>query len=100
ETRVRLGKGCASQATKGRRDVAGLKPGRTEELQHRGGTTAQHVPRDNGLATVDDACNLVRGAPAGPGGAGLVARQPQATKNIGHPVDVTRMRLWRRIELA
>src|SRR5690606_2600605 len=52
---------------------------------HRGRTTAQHIPRDNGLATVDDACNLVRGAPTGPGGAGLVAWQPQATGNIGQP---------------
>src|SRR5690606_15900796 len=60
-------------------------PRRAQELQHRGRPAAQHIPRENGLATVDDACNLVRWAPAGPGGAGLVARQPQATRNIGPP---------------
>src|SRR5690606_14476892 len=67
ETRVEVGRGCARQAAKGLWDVARLEPGRAQELQHRGRPAAQHVPRDNGLATVDDAGDLVRGAPAGPG---------------------------------
>src|SRR5690606_2466716 len=100
EARVGVGKGCARQAAKGRRDVALLEPGRAQELQHRGRSAAQHVPRDDSLAAMDDAGDLIRGAPAGPWRAGLVSRQAEDTSDVARPVDVKRMRLWRRIELA
>src|SRR5690606_32252079 len=77
EPRVRFGKHSPAEAAKVRRDVARLEPGRAQELQHRGRPATQHVPRDNGLATVNDAGDLVRGAPAGPGGAGLESRQAE-----------------------
>src|SRR5690606_14347310 len=100
ETRVRLGKGCARQTTNGRRDVARLEPGRTQELQHRGRTTAQHVPWNDRFATMDDAGDLIRGAPTGPWRAGLESRQAEDTPDVARPVDVKWMRLWRRIVLA
>src|SRR5690606_6828107 len=40
-------------------------------------TTAQHVPRDNGFATVDDAGDLIKRSPSRPGRAALVLRRAQ-----------------------
>src|SRR5690606_4515367 len=54
---------------------------RAQELQYRGRPAAQHVPRNNGLATVDDAGNLVRGAPASPWSAGL-PRPPETARAL------------------
>src|SRR5690606_21072494 len=100
ETRVGLGKGCARQAAKVRRDVARLEPGRTQELQHRGRPAAQHVPWDDRLSTVDDAGDLIGRPPTGPWRAELESRQAEDTPDVARPVYVKRMRLWRRIELA
>src|SRR5690606_36173475 len=100
ETRVGLGKGCARQAAKGLRDVARLEPGRAQDRQHPARRTAQHVPRDNSRAAMDDAGDLIGRPPTGPWRSGLESRQAEDTPDVARPIDVKRMCLWRRIELA
>src|SRR5690606_30066463 len=76
------------------------EPGRAQELQHRGRPAAQHVPRDNGLATVDDAGDFIGRPPTSPWRTRLEPRQAEDTPDVARPVNVKRVRLWRRIELA
>src|SRR5690606_31092418 len=86
--------------TNGRRDVARLEPRRAQELQHRGRPAAQHVPWDDRLSTVDDAGDFIGRSPTGPWRAGLVPRQAENAPDVARPVNVKRVCLWRRIELA
>src|SRR5690606_24668548 len=67
---------------------------------HRGRPAAQHVPWDDRLSTVDDAGDFIGRSPTGPWRAGLESRQAEDTPDVARPVDVKRMRLWRRIKLA
>src|SRR5690606_29131097 len=93
ETGVGLGKGCARQTTNGRRDVARLEPGRTQEFQHRGRPAAQHIPRNDSLAAMDDASDFIGRPPTSPWRTRLEPRQAEDTPDVARPVNVKRVRL-------
>src|SRR5690606_27866286 len=77
-----------------------LEPWRAQELQHRGRPAAQHVPRDDSLAAMDDAGDLIGRPPTGPWRAGLESGQSEDASDIARPVDVKFVRARRRVELA
>src|SRR5690606_492001 len=74
-TRLRLHRGDPERYAQ----LPFLEPGRAQELQHRSRPAAQHVPRDDSLATVDDAGNLIKRSPSRPGRAALVLRRAQGS---------------------